>query len=106
LKPGIQTLDLQLKVALPLQKVTVQENAGPSVTTDPGNNASALVLRGDDLQALANCHSVRRSRSLTRIPTGCICCDRGISMRHSLGPLTHRSQAAAYCRSGRQDLSF
>src|SRR5712692_3172447 len=54
LKPGIQTLDLQLKVALPLQKVTVQENAGPSVTTDPGNNASALVLRGDDLQALAD----------------------------------------------------
>ena len=51
---GSQTLDLQLKVVLAGQNVTVQENAGPSVATDAASNASALVLRGSDLQALAD----------------------------------------------------
>ena len=36
------------------QQVTVQENAGPSVSTDAASNASALVLRGDELQALSD----------------------------------------------------
>src|SRR5260370_38249518 len=54
LKPGPQTLNLLLKVASTMQQVTVQENAGPSVSTESSNNASALVLRGEDLQALSD----------------------------------------------------
>jgi hypothetical protein len=54
LTSGAQTLNLQLKVASTAQQVTIQENAGPNVTPDPANNASALVLRGDDLQALSD----------------------------------------------------
>ena len=54
LKPGAQTLNLQMKVASVTQQVTVQENAGPSVTTEPANNATAMVLRGEDLQALSD----------------------------------------------------
>src|SRR5438067_2366850 len=45
---GVQTLNLQLKVVSTTQRVTVQDNAGPSVTADAANNASALVLRGAD----------------------------------------------------------
>ena len=54
LKAGVQTLNLQLKVAPTEQNFTVQESAGPPVNTDPSNNASALVLRGTDLEALAD----------------------------------------------------
>jgi Carboxypeptidase regulatory-like domain len=53
LKTG-QTLNLQLKIASTAQQVTVQETAAPAVNADPANNASALVLRGEDLQALAD----------------------------------------------------
>jgi len=38
LKSGAQTLDLQLRVVLALEKVTVEENAAPSVTTDPSKD--------------------------------------------------------------------
>jgi hypothetical protein len=54
LKAGSQTLNLQLKVVATAERVTVEEHAGPTVSTDAGNNASALVLRGDDLQALSD----------------------------------------------------
>jgi len=54
LSGGVQALDLQLKVASTVQQVTVQENAGPGVTAEAANNASALVIRGDDLQALSD----------------------------------------------------
>ena len=54
LQPGAQTLNLQLEVLSTAEHVTVEENSGPSVSTDVANNASALVLRGDDLQALAD----------------------------------------------------
>jgi hypothetical protein len=54
LNGGIPTLDLQLKVAATQQRLSIQENAGPTVTTDPANNASALVLQGADLQALSD----------------------------------------------------
>lgn len=54
LRGGVQTLNLQMKVAAVTQQVTVQENAGPSVNTEPSNNATALVLRGEDLQALSD----------------------------------------------------
>jgi hypothetical protein len=54
LNPGIQTLNLQLKLVGTAEHVTVQENAGPAVSTDTSSNASAVVLRGDDLQALSD----------------------------------------------------
>jgi hypothetical protein len=54
LKPGAQTFNLQLKVVSTAEHVTVEENVGPTVSTDVANNASALVLRGDDLQALSD----------------------------------------------------
>ncbi len=54
LRPGVQTQNLILTVSTVQQQVTVQENAGPSVSTDASNNASAVVLRGDDLQALSD----------------------------------------------------
>ena len=54
LKPGSQIVDLQLIVTAKLQQVTVHENGGPSVSTDSSNNASAVVLRGQDLDALSD----------------------------------------------------
>src|SRR5205807_2090124 len=54
LKSGVQILNLQLKVASTAQQVTVRDNPGPTVTADAANNASALVLRGADLQALSD----------------------------------------------------
>ena len=54
LRAGVQTLNLQLQVASKSEQVTVQENGGPTVNTDPSNNAGALVLRGNDLQALSD----------------------------------------------------
>jgi hypothetical protein len=54
LRAGVQTLNLQLRVAVTLEQVTVQETSGPTVSTDAANNASALVLRGADLDALCD----------------------------------------------------
>jgi hypothetical protein len=54
LKSGGLTLNLQLSVVLAEQKVAVQENTAPGVSTDSGNNASALVLRDNDLKALGD----------------------------------------------------
>jgi len=48
------TANLQLQVAAEKQEVTVQENPGPQISTDPSQNAGALVLRGADLQALSD----------------------------------------------------
>jgi hypothetical protein len=48
------TLNLILKVVSTSQKVTVQEDAGPALSTDAANNASGLVLKGDDLLALSD----------------------------------------------------
>ena len=47
-------LNLQLRVAVEKQEVTVQENPGPMVSVDPSQNAGALVLRGADLDALSD----------------------------------------------------
>src|SRR2546426_7795859 len=52
IRPGVQTLNLQLKVASVVQQVTVEDRA-VTVTPEPANNASATVLAGDDLQALS-----------------------------------------------------
>src|SRR5579871_206248 len=54
LHSGTQTLNLQLNVQATVDTVTVQENAGPTLSTETSSNASAVVLRGDDLQALAD----------------------------------------------------
>ena len=54
IRPGAQTVNIQLQVAHASQQVSVEESAGPAVATDPASNATALVLRGDDLQALAD----------------------------------------------------
>ena len=53
-KNGPQTVNLQLKIATITEKVNVSDTAGSAVTADPSNNASALVLRGDDLDALSD----------------------------------------------------
>src|SRR6476646_3739479 len=45
------TLNTQLSVAIDEQQVTVDDR---NVSTDPDNNASAVVLRGRDLEALPN----------------------------------------------------
>jgi hypothetical protein len=54
LKPGDQTLNLQLKVAVTTQQVTVKENAAPALSTDAASNASGAILRGADLDALSD----------------------------------------------------
>jgi hypothetical protein len=54
LTAGSQTLNLQLQVVLPDQKVTVEENAETRVGTEASNNASAQVLRGEDLDSLGD----------------------------------------------------
>ena len=54
LKAGSQTLNLQLKVASTVQQVTVAESVAPVLSTESSSNASALVLRGADLQALSD----------------------------------------------------
>jgi hypothetical protein len=54
LNSGVRTLNLQLSVVLAEQKMAVQGNKEPRVSTDSGNNASALVLRDNDLKALGD----------------------------------------------------
>jgi hypothetical protein len=54
LQPGLQSLNLTLRVASMAAKVSVEENAGPALSTEASNNASALVLRGSDLDALSD----------------------------------------------------
>ena len=54
LKSGPQTLNLQLKISSTAQQVTVEANSGPTVSTDAASNASALVLRGADLDSLSD----------------------------------------------------
>ena len=44
LKAGVQTLNLLLNVATEKQEVTVADSAGPAVSTEAANNASAMVL--------------------------------------------------------------
>ncbi len=54
LKPGPQVLNLTLQVASVAEKVTVQANAAPALSVDSSSNASAVVLRGADLDALSD----------------------------------------------------
>ena len=54
LKPGSQVLNLTLKVATRSERVTVQDNSAPGLSTDSTNNAGAVVLSGADLDALSD----------------------------------------------------
>lgn len=54
LKTGSQVLNLQLFITATQQQVKVEDNAGPGVSTEAANNASAVVLRGSDLDALSD----------------------------------------------------
>ena len=54
LQSGAQVLNLELKVAARTEQVTVGDNANSDVTTDPSSNASAVVMRGADLDALSD----------------------------------------------------
>jgi hypothetical protein len=47
-----QTLNVPLRISLGKQEVTVEDQSGATVSTDPANNAGALILRGEDLEAL------------------------------------------------------
>lgn len=49
---AVQTVSPQLKVSVTKQEVTVQETGAPTVSVDPSANAGALVLKGEDLEAL------------------------------------------------------
>ena len=54
LKSGTQSLNLLLNVAAEKQQVTVEDVGAPAVSTDAASNASAVVLRGEDLDALSD----------------------------------------------------
>ena len=51
---GSKRLDLQLNVFIPEQKITVEENNRTAVSIDSNSNASAQILRGEDLDALGD----------------------------------------------------
>src|SRR6202163_1545926 len=60
-KPGVvivrgqpQVLNVQLAVVMEQQEVTVKEEDAPSVSVSSANNASAVTLRGSDLEALSD----------------------------------------------------
>ena len=54
LRPGPNTLNLQLKVATANQQLTVSDNPGPTVSVETANNASATIIKGADLDALSD----------------------------------------------------
>ena len=53
-RAGVVTANLQMRVVASRQQVTVSDDAGPLVSTDAANNAGAVVLRGEDLEALSD----------------------------------------------------
>jgi Carboxypeptidase regulatory-like domain len=53
-KSAVQVVNLKLKVAPMRQQVNVNEDAGPTVSTDSAGNANAVILRGANLDALAD----------------------------------------------------
>lgn len=50
---GAVTVELVLRVLGEKQELTVEDRTGPSVSTEASGNASAVVMRGSDLDALA-----------------------------------------------------
>src|SRR6267378_2136893 len=60
-KPGVaivrgqpQVVDIRLTVVMEQQEFTVKEDEAPSVSVSSSNNASAVTLQGDELQALSD----------------------------------------------------
>ncbi len=51
---GVQALNIQLRVQAEKQEVTVQSTSAPALSTNPEENAGALVMRGEDLKALSD----------------------------------------------------
>jgi hypothetical protein len=49
---GTVQVPIQLAVRAEKQEVTVQEQAGPSVSVEPDSNATSLVIKGADLESL------------------------------------------------------
>src|SRR5690242_7474547 len=49
---GTVQVPLQLSISTEKQQVEVKAEAGPSVSVEPDNNATALTIRGEDLMAL------------------------------------------------------
>jgi len=49
---GTVQLPIQLSIVAEKQEITVQGELGPSVSVEPDNNATALVIKGADLMAL------------------------------------------------------
>lgn len=54
LKNGSQVFNLTLEVKAVTQSLNVQDTGAPTVSTDAASNASAMVLRGSDLDALSD----------------------------------------------------
>ncbi|HZU25354.1 MAG TPA: carboxypeptidase regulatory-like domain-containing protein [Bryobacteraceae bacterium] len=54
LHAGSQVLNLQLELTEHTEQVAVQDAPGATVSVEAANNASALVLRGHDLEALSD----------------------------------------------------
>jgi hypothetical protein len=54
IREGNTTLNLILRLTLEKQVVTVQDNAGPQVSTDPAQSAATLTVSGDSLDALSD----------------------------------------------------
>ncbi len=54
IREGVTTLNLVLRLTLEKQVVTVHENVGPQVSTDPSSNAAALTVSGSNLDALSD----------------------------------------------------
>ena len=51
---GPVTLNIAMAVAANKQEITVAESVAPTLSTDPAQNASSIVLRGEDLAALSD----------------------------------------------------
>src|SRR5271157_3863546 len=49
---GTIQVPIQLAIRAEKQEVTVQDEAGPSVSVEPDSNATALVIKGSDLESL------------------------------------------------------
>ena len=49
-----KNVDIKMAIETAQQQVVVTEEEGPTVSTDAGNNASAMVLKGADLDALSD----------------------------------------------------
>ena len=50
----VQTINLTLKVQAAKQNINVEEQTGPTVSTENSSNASSIVLHGKDLESLGD----------------------------------------------------